>query len=363
MRKPCHHIFLAISAILLLSFGSLGKLSAQTTDLPIKVGIKIAPPFAMKDDDGQWTGLSVELWNEIAAQLNIKFSWQESNLTDLLAGVSKGELDAGIAAITVTADRETQLDFSHTYYLTGLSIATPIQANTGWITIIRGIFSIRMLQVVLALLVLLFLVGTAAWWVERRNNPKHFSNDAVKGIAGGVWWAAVTMTTVGYGDMAPKSLMGRVIALFWMFASLILLSSLIAVISSTLTLGRIEPLVTSPEDLAKARVASIENSTSDAYLKAHKITPEYFPSVPAALDALDQGDMDAVVYDKALLQYLVNQQYKNSLEIYEGVFESQYYGIAFPENSPLKERVNRVLLKIISGEQWNTKLSKYLGVQ
>lgn len=43
----------------------------------------------------------------------------------------------------------------------------------------------------------------------------------IKGLGQAVWWAAVTMTTVGYGDKAPKTLGGRVVAVAWMLASIV----------------------------------------------------------------------------------------------------------------------------------------------
>ena len=329
------------------------------------IGTKVAPPFAMKNEAGEWTGLSIELWNEIANRLNFKFSWKELDLVNLLNDVSQGNIDAGIAAITITSEREKLLDFSHSYYSTGLSIALPKNSDTGWKNVIKGIFSFKMLQIILSVLAILFVIGTAAWLIERKKNPESFNPNPIKGISSGIWWAAVTMTTVGYGDMTPKTLGGRLIALFWMFSSLLLISFIVAGISSTLTQSRLEALVSSPKDLPRARVASLHKSTSDEYLRDRKIKPRYYKTVQDALAALNKDAVYAVVYDEALLKYLVHhsfeRNYERTIEIYEGVFEAQQYGIAFPENSPLRESVNRTLLKIISEDQWDTLVSKYLG--
>ena len=325
------------------------------------VGTKIAPPFAMKADDGSWEGISIELWDEIAKKLDLDYEWQEHNLQSLLDGVTDTRLDAGIAAITITSEREKHFDFSHSYYSTGLSIAVPKNATNGWLNVLQGIFSSRMLIIVLMLAGVLFLVGTLAWLLERKKNPEHFSPQPLTGIADGIWWAAVTMTTVGYGDMAPKSLGGRIVAILWMFSSLLLLSAIIAGIATTLTLSKIQPLVSGPRDLARARVASIESSTSDHYLKDHHIKGRYYPSVLAGLEAVNQNKVNAMVYDAPLLVHLIKGHFEGDLEVLEGRFELQDYGIAFPENSPLREPVNRIMLNIIHEPEWQETLKKYLG--
>ena len=47
-----------------------------------------------------------------------------------------------------------------------------------------------------------------------------------------LWWAVVTVTTVGYGDIAPASPMGRLLAVALMLCGLGLLSTLAAAISA-----------------------------------------------------------------------------------------------------------------------------------
>jgi len=48
-----------------------------------------------------------------------------------------------------------------------------------------------------------------------------------------MWWALQTVTTVGYGDVTPKKLSGRIIAAFVMLEGIAFLTIVIAAITST----------------------------------------------------------------------------------------------------------------------------------
>ena len=66
------------------------------------VGVKEAPPFAIKQADNTWSGLSVELWQAIATDLQLSYVWRELDLAGLLQGVADGSLDVAVAALTIT---------------------------------------------------------------------------------------------------------------------------------------------------------------------------------------------------------------------------------------------------------------------
>ena len=350
-------LFFIITLLIIPLFSS--EIDSKDKDILI-VGTKSAPPFAMRNKQGEWEGISIELWKRIAKHLNLKYKFKEQNLTAMLDGVANGDLDLAVAAITITPKREERFDFSHSYYTTGLSIAVAKENQSELVTLAKAFFSLEMLKIIGYLSMLLFVVGTITWLVERNKNRENFHKDPIRGIASGIWWAAVTMTTVGYGDMTPKTLPGRLIALFWMFASLLLVSSIIAGVASIITMSKIKHHIASQQDLTKVRVASVKGSVSDLYLKSRRVYPIYFNSVPEALNALEQKRVDAVVYDATLLKYLINKDYPNTLTTLNTLFKPQAYAIALETNSTLREPINQTLLRIINNPIWEDIKHKYL---
>jgi ABC-type amino acid transport substrate-binding protein len=122
-----------------------------------------------------------------------------------------------------------------------------------------------------------------------------------------------------------------------------------------------EQLISTPEDLARGKVVSIKHSVSDTYLRNRRIYPLYVKNVSEGLLAIKEGSVDAMVYDAPLLHYIIKEKYPQDLMVIEALFESQNYGIALPENSPLRERINREMLEIISSAEWGRIKHKYLG--
>ena len=325
------------------------------------VGTKEAPPFSIKKPDGRWSGISIELWETIARKLNLSYEIRELDLQQLLDGVRDGTLDAAVAALTITSGREGQLDFTHPFYSTGLGIAVPAHGKGGLGGVVLGIFSSEFLQVLGLLALVLLILGFLIWLLEKKRNPNQFEEGMARGVFSGFWWAAVTMTTVGYGDKAPVTVGGRILALVWMFVGLVMISTFIAAMSSALTVTQLESAVRGPEDLAVVQVGAIRNSTGQGFLNEREIDSESYETPLAALQALAQGEVDAVVYDRPILLYLVNKKMKQQVHVLPRTFDHQNYGIALSPGSDLREPINRVLLDEVSETEWTELLNRYLG--
>ncbi len=325
------------------------------------VGTKVAPPFALKGEDGAWRGIAIELWAEVAARLGIRYRLVETDLPHLISGLEDGSFDASVAALTVTAARERRIDFTHSFYSSGLGIAVATDRAGGWTAISRRLLDPRLLTVLGSLVLVLFGAGLLVWLFERRANPEQFPA-GLRGLGAAFWWSAVTMTTVGYGDKAPTSLGGRIVGLFWMFAGIVMISSFTAAITSSLTVAQLATKVQGPSDLPRARVSTVAASTSEQYLEARHLRHESFPTARAALDALAEGRVDAMVYDRPILRYLVHHA-KASLTVLPQTFARQDYAIALPQGSALREPVDLTMLEAISEPSWQNVLERYFGRQ
>ena len=356
----CISIFIAL--LTLTAAASAQSPSASPPATPARtIGVKPSPPFVIKQNDGSWSGISIELWRDIAEALQITYTLREYDLQGLLQAVQQSDIDAAVGALSITSERERVMDFTHPFYNTGLSIAVAEHSQWPILTKAKRIMSREFFAVLALLFTLLLLLGVIIWLCERRRNPQQFGGNPLHGIGAGLWWAAVTMTTVGYGDKTPVTLLGRVVALVWMYMALILLTSFVAAITAVLTLSELSSSIDSPADLTQYTIATVTASSSETYLAHHHLSRRPYPSLAEALQAVSSGEADAAVYDEALLHYLMLTEFAGQVRVLPFVFARQSYGIALPSGSALREPVNQALLKITRQEAWQGVLERYLG--
>jgi len=329
---------------------------------PLRIATKIAEPFVIQREDGSLEGVSIDLWRRVAADLGRDFEFDVVDLDELLDGVERGEYDAGVAAISVTAEREQRLDLTHGYFLSGLGIAVPANdAAAGWLAVLASVFTAAFLTAIGALSLLLLVVGVLVWLAERRRNPEMFGGGVVRGVGSGFWFSAVTMTTVGYGDKAPRTTIGRLLTLVWMFGSIIIISAFTGAIASALTTAQIGDAVRGPEDLDEVNVGALDASAPYLSLRDRGVPAVRYQSVAEGLQALADAELDAFVHDRPILLYTVAREYPGQVRLLEAQFDLASYAIALPQGSPLLEPINRSVLSITRSRAWEDIRLRYLG--
>jgi ABC-type amino acid transport substrate-binding protein len=347
------------SLILLLVFLSTGSVQAQVQqEAPIRVGVREAAPFAFRNDHGQWQGIAVELWQNMAEAASIDYEFEPLSLSALLEALSTGDVDVGVAALTVNQEREARFDFTNPFMRSGLAIATEASPS-GWLQTARRFFSLPFLSAAGALTGVLLIFGLLIWWFEHRHNDE-FGGSTAEGIGSGFWWSAVTMTTVGYGDKSPKTLGGRIVGLIWMFAAIIIISGFTAAIASSLTVSSLQTRINGLDDLRTAKVAVLKDSSAAVFLSQERVRFREYENLEDAISALANAQVDAVVHDAPMLKYELKLQGHEQLHVLPNKIEDQYYAFGLRNQLELRESINRALLQTLAQDDWNDLVEEYL---
>ena len=342
---------------------TLSSAHAQTAEprpqpSELRVGVNALPPYVMRDRDGSWYGLGIDLLNSVTRRLGTTYRPVEIRPEEMVAAVESGQIDMALGAVPINADDEAVIDFTLPYYSGDLGIALRIVDKLGPKIMFQLLSSPAFLYMLGLLTGPVFVIGALIWLLERRANPEQFEPRPARGVFSGFWWATVTMTTVGYGDKAPVTFLGRLLAMFWMFAALILAAITTAQLAAGLTSSLNSNFVDNIGDLSGLDVGTVSESAAAAELDLLNITSTTFNSVDEGLDALDRHDIDAFVYDRAILQWAMKGY--SALYLTNLQFFQQNYGLIVPQGDPSREAINIAILKTLGTEQWHLTVERYL---
>jgi len=317
----------------------------------LKVGVTTSKPFIYQED-GVWKGVEVDLLNELAQQENFTYKiYDFGTIPAVLEAAATGKVDMSLSAISMTAIREQTVDFSHSYFKTPLGILSKDSSST-LNTIVWMIKQVALIFI--GLVVLMYAVGFVITRADKGGD--------IIGAHEGAWWALVTFSTTGYGDEVPTTNKGKIVASIWIIASLFLISIFTGYVSSAMTVKKLTESTTNLADLYDSRVVAVSGTTGEMKLVALGIKYKSVDTLDEAIDKFNGNDADAVVYDKAILDYLTLNQ--ESVSVYEIGNSNEYYAIAIsPKSNAIMQRINLGILKVLSTPEWQATKVNYFGAE
>jgi polar amino acid transport system substrate-binding protein len=353
-------VFCFLAALIFnATFGLAQTVANNSVDL--RVITRQVAPFVVKDGE-KYTGFSVELWNAIAKQTNLNFHFVEKlNIKEILSGMKAGEGDVAIAAISITSQREQEFDFSQPMFDSGLQIMVRNEADSGLnFKQIWGLVSTGAMPFLLSLLAALIVIPAhMAWVAERSHDERLFAKAYFPGIFQAVWWA--TGASAGQQPDHPRSAPGKVLATLAILISMVFMAYFQATITTALTVQSLKGDINGPEDLQGRKVGTTTGSTAASYLKNLDITPTEFSKIDEAFVALDNKQLDAVVFDAPVLLYYVANKGSNKARVVGPMLHKENYGILFPRGSELRKPVNEALLKLREDGTYDAIYAKWFS--
>jgi len=317
--------------------------SGQVQAVFLIVDVSLFPPMVMKNEKGEFYGFDIDLWEAIAKELNLKYRYREVPLTYIFSDLQSGKADVGLSGISITSDREKQVDFSTHYFDSGLRIMVRKSKDLDTKRAINAILTKQNLKVIVFFLMIIIFLSHLFWLLEKRNGQ--VSDKYFKGTYEASYWAIVTGATVGFGDIVPKKFLSRLITFILIFCGITFFSYMQAQMSSTFTLQKLESSISSHKHLGNKLVATKKDTTSVKTLKRLGANVVEVDDIKKAIDKLLRKEVDAVVFDEPDLLYYAKNEGAGKVAVTGELFDRQYYGIAFREGTKLRKNVNRVLLK------------------
>jgi ABC-type amino acid transport substrate-binding protein len=334
--------------------------SAQGESRPLRVVIKPLTPFVSFRGERN-EGFSIELWTALAQRLERAFVFERvETVQEQLAAVESGQADVAITGISITSEREAQIDFSLPYFDSGLQIMTPVEQGVNLLDIVDQFFSPTLMQTVFLMVLTIFVTANLIWLIERRRNSEDFPRPYLQGLWESLWWAVSTLSS-GSGEVNPRSVLGRITAVIWMFAAIFLIAQFTAVMTSNLTLQNLRGSIVTIDDLPGKSVVTVEGSTASRFLTERGIGHRRVKVIEEAYALLGEGRAQAIVYDAPVLRYYANTEGRDKVKLVGTVFNIEKYGIALPQGSPLREELNRTLLRLTEDGTYDDIYARWFG--
>jgi ABC-type amino acid transport substrate-binding protein len=328
----------------------------------LQVGIAERPPYSMKDEKGEWRGIGPDLWEEIAKKLGVKFQYEECLQSEMHQKLKDHQIDM-ILVIGQSVDFLGAEDFtqpyvySHGVAVIGFSTISNTIENIMKHLVQSGVFFIMLIMFIAMVLISLVLVH-----FEGRQEDGHFiESDPMKRFASALWFTAVNMTCIGYGDSEKLSTAGRTITFLWMMMGILFISLFTGTVVSSITTSELNASLTRIEDLSRYRCGVFSGAKMEKVLLSKGIPVRRYPTLMEGFGALQRGQISAFAVDAISATTIVNDEYPGQFKVCVMPTVQLLYSFAFRKNDPLFDQVNNEVIRTTLSTDWRSRIERWSG--
>jgi ABC-type amino acid transport substrate-binding protein len=321
----------------------------------MRVGVFELPPYAMRSGSGDWSGVAVTLFREVAERMQLRYRLvPHASMAEALQAMEQGQLDLIAVGLDPTPDRERFMNFTHAFEQSGTGAAVRMDRRPTFAGLWGQVARSHLPLLLGMTLAIMLAMAAAVGLVERRHRPSSPGGSHIRTLGESIWWSITTMTTVGYGDRVPVTPLGRFLGGAWMLIGFSLMTILGGVIASELTVARFHPAIRSIAQLHGARCAAALDSAAMENATSEGLSPRAYAALDDALHALDQGQVDAVLGDLNALRWTLRDRVYSDLAVLPQplVVEFVCLGMRPDLPDPLRDALNYWILQVSESARW-----------
>ncbi len=334
---------------------------SQPATAPLRVGVFVSPPFVTKDAKGEYSGYAWELWSESERRMEVKSVVQEfQSFGELLDAVIAGKVDAAVTDMFITSERERRMEFTHPIADGGLRVMVNTKHESKLFTLWNGLLNDGHARIIGwgALIVIALAIPLAAIW---RHVDKDFPQKPLDAFAESLY-RVVAVTMSGKTKVTSISTWHtKVIAAAWLVVGVSIVAYITSTVTSVMTKQALHGTINSFADLDDKTAGVVTKSLGEQFCQESGVDTAAFQTLTEAIDALVAGKVAAVVGDGLALEAYDHSHPKLPITEVGPVFDKRRYGIGVPAGSPLRHRLNIVLIELSESGAADKLYAKYFG--
>lgn len=357
MSPPLRLAFVLLAALLL---PTAPPAAAQPAPGPLRVGVFVDPPFVMPDGD-DYTGMAVELWEEVATKLGHEYSYVESEtVRDLIDLTESGEIDVAVTNLSITPARAERVDFTQPWFDGGMRIMVAAQGSS-FRHLIDGLGSAGFLRAY-AWIAAVVVGATVVLTVFDRRFDQAFPARWRDGIAES-FYTVMSVVTSGRPP-ARKNLFGwagRMWQGVWLLCGIAVLAFVTSSVTSVMTTLSLTHQIQSVADLAGKPVGVLAGTVEEDFAEGQGFQTLSYPHLERAVEALLAGDVTAIIADAPVLEYHAHTHPERPVKVVGRPFQPDKYGFAVPRQSELRRPITVQLLGALESGRVEDVRLRYFG--
>jgi len=322
------------------------------------------PPFVM-GEVGKLDGFCVEVWEEVAGRLKVASKY---TLAPDVVAVDKalraGEVDVCITPVPYSAERDREFDFTYAILNSGLQVMVPGPGaaieDRPLLAFLGVFFSRSMAYWLFAALVLILVPAHVIWFLDRRSEDGIGQGAPyLPGIYHALVWTSEAL--VSQAQSMPRARAARFLGTLWLFMGVVFVAYFTAQLTSDLTVQQMRGVIQGPQDLPGKEVGVLVDTPAADYVRGIGARPRSYSQPEAAYEALQRGEVDAVVLGAPALRYHATHAGKGKVQLVGPEFRKADYGFLVPLNSPQRKRISNALLAMREDGTFQRIYEKWFG--
>lgn len=315
---------------------TLPAFSGAESDI-ITVGVSEIPPMVSTQNEN-FTGFEIELMKEAAREAGLQVVFKKyNNVQEKLAAVQSSEVDAALGAISLTADRAENFDWTVSVYNSGFQAVS--LADASMMPEVPDGFEKLLIWFLIISIVIIHII-----YLSEKSSEEDIANTYNPGIFHAAWVYFMLITTIGFGDKKLATGLGKLVAVPCALIGMFVYGTVIGVIAVDLFNKEAKNSIETVADFNGYTVATKVDTKSQKFLDDLGVKTVTLKNIDECFEKLEAGEVDLVLYDRPV----VLSELKKHEDVMETgpVFEPHHYSIALPIGSKYRRILNSSILKI-----------------